>query len=185
MINGIGPGSFSPLHLSSASARVNSSTASNATRQNSLTADASAKVTFSEATDAISAVYQMTPARVTASTPLSPDMQTQAMGALRSSGVSMNGIGSALLSALTQQRDDVTISVPASGGAQTDTRSAVALEITTQSGVSLTLQMTRQQDGVAVALKTTHGKLSDDEAAAIAKLSGALDKTLSASSRLS
>ncbi len=39
--------------------------------------------------------------------------------------------------------------------------------------------MTRQQDGVAVALKTTHGKLSDDEAAAIAKLSGALEKTLS------
>ncbi|QZY97062.1 hypothetical protein [Pantoea dispersa] len=179
MVNGIGPGSFSPLHLSSASARVTSSTASNATRQNSLTADASAKVTFSEATDTISAVYQMTPARVTASTPLSPDMQTQAMGALRSSGVSMNGIGSALLSALTQQRDDVTISVPASGGAQTDTQSAVALEITTQSGVSLTLQMTRQQDGVAVALKTTHGKLSDDEAAAIAKLSGALEKTLS------
>ena len=71
MINGIGPGSFSQLHLSSASARVTSSTASNATRQNSLTADASAKVTFSEATDAISAVYQMTPARVTASTPLS------------------------------------------------------------------------------------------------------------------
>ncbi len=93
--------------------------------KNSLTADASAKVTFSEATDTISAVYQMTTARVTASTPLSPDMQTQAMGALRSSGVSMNGIGSALLSALTQQRDDVTISVPASGGAQTDTQSAV------------------------------------------------------------
>ena len=55
----------------------------------------------------------------------------------------------------------------------------MALEITTQSGVSLTLQMTRQQDGVAVALKTTHGKLNDDEAAAIAKLSGALEKTLS------
>ena len=179
MINGIGPGSFSSLHLSSASARVTSSTAANATRQNSLTADASAKVTFSEATDAISAVYQMTPARVTASSHVSSDLQTQAIGALRSTGVSMNGIGSALLSALTQQRDDVTISVPASGGAQTDTQSAVALEITTQSGVSLTLQMTRQQDGVAVALKTTHGKLNDDEAAAIAKLSGALEKTLS------
>lgn len=101
MINGIGPGSFSSLHLSSASARVTSSTAANATRQNSLTADASAKVTFSEATDAISAVYQMTPARVTGSSHVSSDLQTQAIGALRSTGVSMNGIGSALLSALT------------------------------------------------------------------------------------
>jgi len=177
MINGIGLYNHASLSPG-ASGRVVQSSAVNRAAQNTLTADASTKVTFSEATEAISAIYKITPARVTASSNISAGMQSQAMGALHAKGVGMNGMGSALLSALTTQRADTVISVPASAAGSSDTQSAIALDITTQSGVSVSLQMTRQQDGVAMALKTTHGKLSDDEAAAVSALSGALQKAL-------
>lgn len=176
MIKGIGLQNRE-LNLS-ASGRVVNSPAINRAAQNNLTAEASSNVTFSESTEAIAAIYNITPVRHAAGSQVNAALQSQALDALHAKGVGMNGIGSALLSTLVSQRADSVISIPASDAGNSDTRSAIALDITTQSGVSVSLQMTRQSKGVEIELKTAQGKLSEDEAQAISQLSGALQKTL-------
>ncbi|WAH61802.1 hypothetical protein LZ023_40305 (plasmid) [Pseudomonas silvicola] len=50
--------------------------------------------------------------------------------------------------------------------------------MTTQSGIEVSLQMTRQQGGLVVELNTSGGKLNSDEATAISQLSDGLQKAL-------
>lgn len=178
MLNGIGSSVLRNLIASNA---VVTPSINNKNAQNALTAEASTKVTFSEASDEIAAIYKIEPAKVQSSGDISSKLQAQLNGAANSGGVAMNGLGSTLLSNLVSQRGDVTLSVPASAavsGAQSSSQSALAMTITTQSGVQVSLQMTRQQDGMVVELKTSGGQLSNDEAMAIGQLSAGLQKTL-------
>jgi hypothetical protein len=178
MLNGIGSSVLRNLITSNAvvTPSINPKTA-----QNALTAEASTKVTFSEASEAIAAIYKIVPAQVQSSVDVTSSLQAQLNGAAQSKGVGMNGLGSTLLSNLASNRGDVTLSVPATEaitGAQSSSQSALALTITTQSGVQVSLQMTRQQGGMVVELKTSGGQLNSDEAAAIGQLSAGLQKTL-------
>ncbi|MFJ5160101.1 hypothetical protein ACIP6T_13075 [Pantoea sp. NPDC088449] len=178
MLNGIGSSVLRNLITSNA---VITPAVNNKSAQNALTAEASTKVTFSEASDAIAAIYKIVPAQVQSSVGVTSSLQAQLNGAAQSKGVGMNGLGSTLLSNLVNNRGDVTLSVPATdavNAAQSSSQSALALTVTTQSGVQVSLQMTRQQGGMVVELKTSGGKLNTDEAAAIGKLSAGLQTAL-------
>lgn len=177
MLNGIGSSVL--RNLISTSHSVTTSTPRNASAS-MLSAEAATKVTFSEASDEIAAVYKIVPAQVQRSVAASSGLQAQLQGAAQAGGVGMNNIGSTLLSNLVKNRDNVTLSLPAieSAGASQPSQSAVALTITTQSGIEVSLQMTRQQEGLAVELNTRGGQLSNAEAAAIGQLASGLQQTL-------
>lgn len=177
MLNGIGSSVL--RNLISAGSSVNTTANSNAA-QNHLQAEASTKVTFSEASEAIAAIYKIVPAQVQSSGTISSNLQAQLNAASQSGGVGMNGIGSSLLKGLVQSGDNVTLSVPATSSANgtSNSQSAVALTVTTQSGIEVSLQMTRQQGGLVVELNTSGGKLNSDEATAISQLSDGLQKAL-------
>ncbi|KNC13400.1 hypothetical protein AC790_10325 [Pantoea sp. RIT-PI-b] len=178
MLNGIGSSVLRNLIASNA---VVTPTVNSKTAQNALTAEASTKVTFSEASDAIAAIYKIVPAQVQSSVDVTSSLQAQLNGAAQAKGVGMNGLGRSMLSNLASNRGDVTLSVPATdtvNSAQSSSQSALALTITTQSGVQVSLQMTRQQGGMVVELKTSGGQLNNDEAAAIGSLSAGLQKAL-------
>ncbi|MXP55399.1 hypothetical protein FD737_20265 [Pantoea sp. Seng] len=177
MLNGIGNSVL--RNLISAGLSVNTTANSNAA-QNHLQAEASTKVTFSEASEAIAAIYKIVPAQVQNSGTISSNLQAQLNAASQSGGVGMNGIGSSLLKGLVQSGDNVTLSVPATSSANgtSNSQSAVALTVTTQSGIEVSLQMTRQQAGLVVELNTSGGKLNSDEATAISQLSDGLQKAL-------
>ncbi|MDI9278566.1 hypothetical protein QMZ65_15240 [Pantoea sp. EABMAA-21] len=177
MLNGIGSSVL--RNLISAGSSVNTTANSNAA-QNHLQAEASTKVTFSEASEAIAAIYKIVPAQVQSSGTISSNLQAQLNAASQSGGVGMNGIGSSLLKGLVQSGDNVTLSVPATSSANgtSNSQSAVALTVTTQSGIEVSLQMTRQQGGLVVELNTSGGKLNSDEATAISQLSDGLQQAL-------
>ncbi|WP_182059226.1 hypothetical protein [Pantoea sp. ME81] len=177
MLNGIGNSVL--RNLISAGSSVNT-TANSKAAQSHLQAEASTKVTFSEASEAIAAIYKIVPAQVQSSGTISSSLQAQLNAAAQSDGVGMNAIGSSLLKGLVQSGDNVTLSVPATSSANgtSNSQSAVALTVTTQSGIEVSLQMTRQQGGLVVELNTSGGKLNHDEAAAISQLSDGLQKAL-------
>ncbi|WP_342322193.1 hypothetical protein AAEY27_18120 [Kosakonia sp. BYX6] len=184
MINGL---NFTSLLTSSA--RVNSSVqvgaTARATSNNAASASqsASAKVMFGSQTQQIAAVYSLSPKKIDASLSLQQNAQLQGLMTLASGSGSVSafaGLGSALLSHLKDNREDVTqaLSGAALGVTKASSESAVTLDIVTQSGSTVHLVMTEQDDGMAVELKTEGEALNDDEAAAVANLSGALEKTL-------
>ncbi|MBK0127642.1 hypothetical protein IAE30_28280 [Pantoea sp. S61] len=177
MLNGIGNSVL--RNLISVGSNVNT-TANSTAAQSHLQAEASTKVTFSEANEAIAAIYKIVPAQVQNSGALSSNLQAQLNAASQSGGVGMSGIGSNLLKGLMQGGDNVTLSVPATAATSvsSSSQSAVALTVTTQSGIEVSLQMTRQQGGLVVELNTSGGKLNRDEAAAISQLSDGLQKAL-------
>lgn len=177
MLNGIGNSVL--RNLITAGSSVNT-TANSRAAQSHLQAEASSKVTFSEASEEIAAIYKIVPAQVQSSGTISPNLQAQLNAAAQSGGVGMSGIGSSLLKGLMQNGDNVTLSVPATSAANisSNSQSAVSLTLTTQSGIEVSLQMTRQQGGLVVELNTSGGKLNSDEAAAISQLSDGLQKAL-------
>ncbi|EJL86905.1 hypothetical protein [Pantoea sp. GM01] len=73
MLNGIGSSVLRNLIASNA---VVTPTVNNKTVQNALTTDASTKVTFSEASDAIAAIYKIVPAQVQSSVDVSSSLQS-------------------------------------------------------------------------------------------------------------
>lgn len=90
------------------------------------------------------------------------------------------GLGKALLEGLKDHPNGVTLSAVAEtedAQARQPDR-AVALTITTASGINVSLGMTRNQNGLAVELKTSGGELSEEETAAIAGLAGAFQSAL-------
>lgn len=146
-------------------------------------ASASAKVTFGSQTPEIAAVYSLSPKALSASVALQHNASlTGLMQSVSGGSVSaFASLGSALLSNLNDKREDVTqaLSRAEMGAVNASSDSAVALNIVTHSGSTVSLVMTQQAEGLAVEVKTHGEALNDVEAAAIADLSGALEKTLS------
>lgn len=146
----------------------------------------SAKVMFGSQTSEISAVYSLSPKKMSTnvaqqSNPIIEGLMQSALGGASVS--SMAGLGSALLDNLKDNRGDftqtltgVSAELGASAGAN---KSAVTLSIATKSGSTVHLTMTQQDDGIAVEVKTEGGTLNDDDAAAVANLGNALSKALS------
>ena len=177
MLNGIGNSVLRNLITAGSSVNI---TANSRAAQSHLQVEASTKVTFSEASEEIAAIYKIVPAQVQSSGTISSNLQAQLNAAAQSGGVGMSGIGSSLLKGLMQNSDNVTLSVPATSAANvtSNSQSAVVLTLTTQSGIEVSLQMTRQQGGLVVELNTSGGQLNSDEAAAISQLSDGLQKAL-------
>ena len=146
----------------------------------------SAKVMFGSQTSEISAVYSLSPKKMSTgvaqqSNPIIEGLMQSALGSASVS--SMAGLGSALLGNLKEPRGDftqaltgVSTDVGASAGAN---KSAVTLSIATKSGSTVHLTMTQQDNGIAVEVKTEGEALNDDDAAAVANLGSALSKALS------
>lgn len=90
------------------------------------------------------------------------------------------GLGKALLEGLKDHPQGITLSatVETQGAQERQPDRAVALNITTASGINVSLGMTRNQNGLVVELKTAGGELTEDETAAIAGLADAFQSTL-------
>ncbi|WLI75446.1 hypothetical protein Q5705_12635 [Kosakonia sp. H02] len=145
--------------------------------------NASAKVMFGSQTQEIAAVYNLSAKKISASGVLQQNTQLQGLMKVAAGSASVSAfasLGSTLLSNLTESRDDVTqvLSGAALGTTRAPNNSAVTLDIVTQSGSTVHLVMSQQDDGLTVQLKTDGEALNDDEAAAVANLSEALEKTL-------
>ncbi len=136
----------------------------------------STKVMFGSQTSDISAVYSLSPKKISATSEQDPVIKGL-LQAAASSG-SLSSLGSALLGNLKESRTDVTQAVTSTLSGVAGQQSAVSLDIVTQSGSTLHLNMTQKDDGVAVELKTDGETLNDDEAAAVANLGASLEKAL-------
>lgn len=159
--------------------RVTSNVASSAA------ASASTKVTFGSQTQAIAAIYSLSPQKISAASATSQSNATiQAlMQAVQgsSSVSSLSTLGSALLDNLKENRGDFSQAVTAADtelGAGSTNKSAVSLDITTRSGSTVHLTLSQQEGGVAVSVKTEGEALNDDEAAAVASLGEAFQSVL-------
>ncbi|MGY5958438.1 Flagellar hook-associated protein 2 C-terminal domain-containing protein [Kosakonia sp. BK9b] len=182
MINGLNLSSLSTAARVTPTVTVN--TPARAAKSNSASAGsaASAKVIFGSQTSEIAAVYSLSPKKISASVSPqnNPAIQQLMQSAMGSGSVSALGnLGSALLGNLKEDRADFTqaltgLAMNSNGGKA----SAVTLDIVTQSGSTVHLTMTQQEDGMAVEVKTEGNSLNDDEADAIANLGAAFQKTL-------
>lgn len=143
---------------------------------------ASTKVTFGSQTQAIAAIYSMSPQKISASASTQAnsviqDLMQAAMGG--NSVSSFSNLGSALLENLKENRGDLTQALTQTeSGAASDSKSAVSLDITTRSGSTVHLTLTQQADGIAVSVKTEGNQLNDDEAEAVASLGKAFQSVL-------
>lgn len=97
------------------------------------------------------------------------------------SSIGFNGLGGVLLAQLQDNPGDLTQVLTSAQVGESAVRagqdSAVALTITTRTGITVSLSLTRQSDGMAVEIKTS-GTLSQDESEAIAGLGEAFQKAL-------
>lgn len=143
---------------------------------------ASAKVTFGSQTQAIAAIYSMSPQKISASASTQAnsviqDLMHTAMGG--NSVSSFSNLGSALLENLKENRGDLTQALTQTqSGAASNSKSAVSLDITTRSGSTVHLTLSQQDDGIAVSVKTEGNQLNDDEAEAVASLGNAFQSVL-------
>ncbi|HKS35255.1 MAG TPA: hypothetical protein VJS14_16145 [Enterobacteriaceae bacterium] len=147
-------------------------------------ASASAKVMFGSQSSEIAEIYSISPQkRVTTPAGMNSTQIQNLMHSVMTSGPSIgfNGLGSALLAQLQDNPGDLTQVLTAAqvgeSAVSAGQDSAVALTITTQTGVTVSLSLTRQSDGMAVEIKTS-GTLSKDESEAIAGLGEAFQKAL-------
>lgn len=147
-------------------------------------ANASTKVTFGSQTQAIAAIYSLSPQKISASasTQSNSAIQDLMQSALGGSSVSsFSSLGSALLDNLKESRGDFTQAVTGTEselGASATSKSAISLDITTRSGSTVHLTLTQQNDGIAVSVKTEGNQLNDDEAEAVAALGKAFQSVL-------
>lgn len=149
-------------------------------------ASASAKVMFGSQTAEIAAVYSISPTKISDAAKASTQADSALSGlmqlGLSNEGVSsLSGLGGLLLSNYADNLGDVSQALTSAGldaSTSFSTKSAVSLDITTQSGSVVHLNLTRQSDGIAVELTTEGGKVSDDEATEIAKLGNAFQSAL-------
>lgn len=142
---------------------------------------ASTKVIFGSQSDEIAAVYDLSAKKATDSQS-HPEIQAL-MGMVPGSNAvsALSGLGSALLSNLQNNPGDISQSISATSlntGTSGATKSAVTLNIVTQSGSSVHLTLSRQDDGIAVDVKTDGKALVKEEAEAVANLSKAFGKAL-------
>jgi len=144
-------------------------------------AEASTKVIFGSQSEEIAAVYDMSAQKVSAGQNSSEIQSLMKTVSGSSSVASLSGLGSALLSNLQNNPDDISQSISGTSlnaGISGATKSAVTLNIVTQSGSTVHLTLSRQDDGIAVEVKTEGEPLNKDEAEAVANLSKAFGKTL-------
>lgn len=147
-------------------------------------ASASAKVMFGSQSSEIAEIYSISPQkRVTTPAGMNSTQIQNLMHSVMTSGPSIgfNGLGSVLLAQLQDNPGDLTQVLTSAQVGESAVRagqeSAVALTITTQTGVTVSLSLTRQSDGMAVEVKTS-GTLSKDESEAIAGLGEAFQNAL-------
>lgn len=150
--------------------------------RNSQPATASSVVTLGNGTS-LSAVYSLNAKKsVNTAGLISSQLSTLLDTNVRASSAdAFQGVGKALLTRLTDNPQDVTLASVSGAQASDGTRAqdrAVALSITTQSGVNVNIGMTRNANGLVVELKTTGGELSEEETAAIAALGDAFQSAL-------
>lgn len=145
---------------------------------------ASAKVMFGSQSSEIAEIYSISPQkRVTTPAGMSSTQIQSLMHGVMTSrpAIGFNGLGSVLLSQLQDNPGDRTQVLTTSQVGESAVRagqdSAVALTITTRTGATVSLNLTRQSDGMAVEIKT-NGTLSKDEKEAIAGLGEAFQKAL-------
>ena len=145
---------------------------------------ASAKVIFGSQSSEIAEIYSISPQkRVTTPAGMNSTQIQNLMHGVLTSGPSIgfNGLGSVLLAQLQDNPGDLTQVLTTSQVGESAVRagqdSAVALTITTRTGATVSLSLTRQSDGMAVEIKT-NGTLSKDETEAIAGLGEAFQKAL-------
>ena len=151
--------------------------------QNKTTAAAQPSAIVSlNSVNALPAVYSLNPAKTinTAGldhSQLSILMSTNVRGAQADA---FQGLGKALLEGLKDNPQGVTLSAVAETGDAQERQPdrVVALNITTASGINVSLGMTRNQNGLVVELKTEGGELRAEETAAIAGLADAFQSTL-------
>lgn len=147
-------------------------------------ANASTKVTFGSQTQAIAAIYSLSPQKVSASasTESNSAIQDLMQSALGGSSVSsFSSLGRALLDNLKENRGDFSQAVTGTDtemSSASGSKSAISLDITTRSGSTLHLTLTKQGDGIAVSVKTEGNQLNDDEAEAVASLGKAFQSVL-------
>ena len=145
---------------------------------------ASAKVIFGSQSTEIAEIYSISPQkRVTTPASMNSTQIQSLMHSVMTSGPSIgfNGLGSVLLSQVQDNPGDLTQVLTTAqvgeGAVPAGQESAVALTITTRTGATVSLSLTRQSDGMAVEIKTS-GTLSKDESEAIAGLGEAFQNAL-------
>ncbi|MGP3590472.1 hypothetical protein [Vagococcus sp. WN89Y] len=142
---------------------------------------ASTKVIFGSQSEEIAAVYDLSAKKV-APGQGNPEILALMNTVSASNSVSaLSGLGSALLSNLESNPGDISQSISGTSlaaGVSGATKSAVTLNIVTQTGSTVHLTLSRQNDGLAVEVKTEGKSLNKDEAEAVANLSRAFGKTL-------
>jgi len=162
-------------------------TSNSAPRINSPAAAApqpSTRVTLSGASDEINAIYNISAQKLRTSQGSGSSQIELQMNANLKQPVSgaFQGLGKALLLQLKdnpQGFSSAVTSPQAAGLASSDDKSsAVALDIVTQSGVKVSVTLSRQQGGLVAEVKTSGGELTENETAAIAKLGDAFQSTL-------
>lgn len=178
MISGINR--LSHLTVAQITPSVSSSVARVSSHQAAADAVASTKVIFGSQSKEIAAVYDLSAKKVAAGQN-SPEIQALMNNVSGNSSVAaLSGLGSALLSNLQSNPGDISASVSSTSlsAGVSATKSAVTLNIVTQSGSSVHLTLSRQDDGIAVEVKTEGKSLDKDEAEAVANLSKAFGKAL-------
>ncbi len=177
MVGQISGISFPPPRIASANgARVNQPAAT--------PPQPSTRVTLSNASDELNAIYSISAQKLRTNNINTGHSQLDVlMGANANQPISgaFQGLGKALLAQLKDNPSDFsaavssTKNVDASGA---DKASAVALDIVTQSGVKVSVSLSRQQGGLVAEVTTTGGELTDKETDAIAGLADAFQSTL-------
>ncbi|MGK9174875.1 hypothetical protein KXR87_16885 [Yokenella regensburgei] len=141
-------------------------------------------MTFGSQTQAIAAIYSLSPQKISASDTGVSNATIQVLLHTAQSGSSISslgGAGRALLETLKENRGDFTQAVAATDtapGMAPANKSAISLDITTRSGSTIHLSLTQQDGGVAVSMTTEGDALNDDEAEAVASLGKAFQSVL-------
>ncbi len=144
----------------------------------------STRVTLSDAADEINAIYNIGAQKLRTSITSGNSQLTYLMSANlnQPASVSFQGLGKALLLQLKDDPTDFSSVVASPADIQTsgdnDKAAAVALDIVTQSGVKVSVSLSRQQDGIVAQIQTGDGDLNENEVLAISDLADAFQATL-------
>ncbi|MGT3289406.1 hypothetical protein [Yersinia enterocolitica] len=153
-------------------------------KQSQATFQPSTRVTLSDASDEINAIYNIGAQKLRTSATSSNSQLAYLMSANlhQPVSVSFQGLGKALLLQLKDDPKDFSSAVAPSVDVQVsgdnDKAAAVALGIVTQSGVKVSVSLSRQQDGIVAQVQTSHGDLDENEVLAISGLADAFQAAL-------
>lgn len=170
--------------------RIANNASSSGLNQTSPGVPSSTRVTLSNGSNEINAIYSMSAMKLGAAKVAGNSQVDLQMAAnLSQSGPNpFAGVGKALLLQLKESPKDFTSVVASpnaadksaevsknSAGAQA---SAVAFDIVTQTGVKVSISLAHQEDGMVAQITTTGGELTEAETTAITGLADAFQKTL-------